>query len=204
MRFDNPYLCFTIEKCVSITRNGETFMESIKLVSSDDRVRARNTQIASIAIESILLLVNVVGIHTSVSTGVLQKLSTEVSVAVSKSAAILGAFGGLRRAMQTGTHLQQASGIWNAIRTTYSAGILMTILRGLLHNMSYWDWVKSVMEMIAVIAASIPMEGGALILKIAMALAQANILFINKFRNITELELFVLVLAELHFMQSFN
>ena len=187
-----PTYILTIEKeggmpCVSITRNGETFMESIKLVSSDDRERARNIQIASIVIESILLLVNVVGIHTSVSTGVLQKLATEVSVAVNRSAAILGAVGGLRRAMQTGTRLQQASGIWNVIRTAYSAGILMTILRGLFHNMTYWDWAKSVMEMIAVIAVSIPTEGGALILKISVALAQA-VLFINKFRNLTELE----------------
>ncbi len=67
---------------VDITRDGEEFMKSIKISSKEDLETAPNTQTASIVIESIFLLAQVLGIHLNISPGALQKLAVKLSAAI--------------------------------------------------------------------------------------------------------------------------
>lgn len=172
---------------VDITRNGEKFMDSMKLASKEDIEKITPLQIASIVIESILFLAQAIGIHVALSAGTLQRLANQVGQAVQRSAVLLSAVAKLRIAMQGGSRFAQARGVFGVITASYSAGVLWTVMKGAFTNMSYWDWMMTAAQMVAAIAASISTDGAVLVAQIAIALASATV-FINKFRNLTEFE----------------
>ncbi len=172
---------------VDIVRDGEEFLKPIMLSTREDILQANELQYASIVIESIILLAQVIGIKADISSGTLQQLVKEINTVVAHTTSILAAVDSLRKAMQGGTRIQQAQGVWRVIRATYDAGIMMTIMKSIFDNMTYWDWIKSVIQMAAVVASSISTDGIALVAKIALALASAAI-FVKKFTNLTKFE----------------
>ena len=170
---------------VDIIRDGEPFMESIKLDTAASIEQASWIQIASIIVEAVLLVLQAVGIKLHVSKQVIERTAKEIVSVVESSSQLQEAVKALEEAAKNGSKLDIAKAIFHLIEECFSAGILWKVIKSLCSNMSIWDWIKTVAIVTAEIIAAT--DGVALIAKIILALDSAYE-FIKKLTNLRTLK----------------
>ena len=171
---------------VDFIRDGKTFKPTEELATLKDIENTKVMQYASIIIEAVLLVIEVVGIAVEVSDYVMHKVAQETA----KSSSILQQeLDNLQKVFEdsSSTVYQKANAIFILIKDSYLASILWTIIKGLCSNTSYWDWMKTAGTVTAMIIAAIDTGGAALIAKIVLALDSAYE-FCKKIVNLTELD----------------
>lgn len=173
---------------VQLTRGGEEFLPRRELGTAADIDWAKLKQYASIIVEAVMLVMQAVGIKASVSRRTMELTIEEVVVAIKNSAA-------LRKTIDTfisswteaGSAISKAKAIFYLLKDLKAANILWTIMKSLCKEMSWLDWVKTSVQLIALIILAIASDGAALIAEIALALVAA-VDFAQKIANLVKLE----------------
>ena len=142
---------------------------------------------ASIIVEAVLLVLQVVGIKVAVSEQVITRTAEEIIPVVASSSQLQKAITALEEASEVGSKWDMAKAIFNLIIDSYSASILWKIIKSLCSNMSTWDWIKTAGIVTTMIVAALATDGAALIAKIILALNSAYD-FINKLTNLSQLK----------------
>ena len=172
---------------VDITRDGKQFMKSKELNTVAAIDETNWIQMASIIVEAVMLVLQVVGIKVVVSEQVIAKTTEEVIPMIKSSSQLQKAIEALDRAAQSGSNMEMAKAIFHLIKDSYSAGILWNIIKSLCSNMTPWDWGKTAGIVTAMIIAALATDGVALIAKIVLALNSAYE-FVKKLTNVDELK----------------
>jgi len=172
---------------VHITRDEENFMDPIRLDSIASTNTASDIQIASIVVESVLLVLQAVGIKLTGDKKIILKTARAIITILNKSSAIQNDVQALIEAVATGSTLKMATAIFNLIKDLFSAGILWQIIKDLCSNMSTLEWIQTALIVTTVIIADMISGGAALIVEIAFALKSAYD-FLKKFKNLSEIQ----------------
>ena len=169
------------------TSNGEKFQDSIELAEKTNILLAITDQQASIIVETIMLAMQVIGIHADIKGNALKNAIAAVKAAGNKQATTT-ALNDLGRIIRNKETIKvQATAIWGLMKAIYHDGVIWGVFKVLRDNMSYWDWAKTVIEVVAAMVAAISTEGVAMMIKIAIALRSA-VVYTKKFFNLMELE----------------
>ena len=172
---------------VDITRDGKEFLPSRKL----DTIAAIDAtswlQMASIIVEAVLLVLNAVGVEIPDNAQVINKVAEEIIEVIKKSPTLQKDIQALEDAAKSGSTTAVAKAIFVLIGHLFSEGILWTIIKGLCVNMSWWDWIQTIVVVGAEIIAALATDGAALIIEIVVALKDA-VQFIAKLTNLTQLK----------------
>lgn len=173
---------------VDITRDEKPFMmESIKLDSGAALAKASSFQIASIVVESVLLVLRSVGIKVSISNQIIAKVVEYIIPVVEHSSQIQQAVHAIEKASKGVSKWDIAKAIYDLIKELYSTGILWKIIKHLLSNVSTWEWIKIAGIVSAKIIAAFGTDGAALIANFVLALNSANKLM-KKLTNLQDLK----------------
>ena len=168
-------------------------MPSINLMATGQEgvMDASWIQMASIVVEAILLVLNVVDVKIKVNESVIQKTAKTVVSILEKSQKLQESLELLEKAFKIGSTYDKAIEIFHLIQACYDDDILWTIIESLCSDMTTWDWVKTVATTVAsIVAASIvagETGGAAFVAKIVLALDSAYE-FVKKFDNLSKLK----------------
>ena len=173
-----------------ITRDGKPFMESKQLNTLAAINETSWSQMASIIVEAVMLVLQAVGIKVSVSEQAILKIAETIIAVIEKNSQLQEAVKALQKAVESGSISDTAKAIFYLIEECYSAGILWEIIKELCGNMSYTDWAITIATVSASIIADFASGGAALIAEIVLALSTAKSAydFYKKFTNLGELD----------------
>lgn len=168
-------------------REGKPIFSQKKLDTQLALTATSLIQIASIIVESVLLVLQAVGVEISVSVSTIIKTAEEIIPVIENSSQLQKAVKALQDAAKSGSNLEIAKAIFILIIDTYSANILWLIIKDLCSNMSWFEWVKTAFIVTTMILAELVTDGAALIAEIILALNSAYE-FIKKLNNLDELD----------------
>ena len=172
-----------------MTREGEEFLSPRELKTKADIDWSKILQYASIVVEAVMLVMQVVGIRASVSSSTMKATIKDTAEAIEKSSAFQQAIQKFVSSWKAagGSATNKAKAIFFLLKETYAAGLLWTIIKSLCREMKWYDWLKTAATVSAMIIAALATDGAALIAKIALAvLAAVN--FAKKIANLVQLE----------------
>ncbi len=174
---------------VQLTRKGEEFLPGRVLATVADTEWASFLQNASILIEAVFLVMQAVGIEISPSESTMNATIEDTVEEIENSAQLQKANAEFISSWETagGDALEKAKAIFILIKDSYAAGILWTIIKSLCKEMKWYDWLKTVAMVTAMIIAALATDGVALIAKIALIILSA-VDFARKIENLLKLE----------------
>lgn len=175
---------------VDITKSGVKYLDSIKLDTTVNAEKASGLQIASIVVEAVALLLSIVGIV--VPEEKIAEVATKIATAIAESPAVKKAIEVLKNVWGSGgSGSSKAKAVWELIKAVWGyrthGNIFIQIVKLLVSGMSWWQIVKTVGVITAMIVAAIATDGIALIAKIILALNSAYE-FGKKILNLNELD----------------
>lgn len=171
---------------VKILRNSGAFMEAMQLDSSKAILSAKWIQIASFVVEMVLFILSVIGIRVDICKVQMQRIIKGV-VPLVQSRAYQRIIATFLTSWRDGSTWHKATAIFIFLKDTYSFGILWNIIKMVIANMSIFDKIKAIAEVIAMLIAAFATDGLALIAKIALALNDA-VNIVEKIKNLKRLE----------------
>ncbi|KAJ7331287.1 hypothetical protein OS493_020077 [Desmophyllum pertusum] len=172
---------------VQLTRDGEEFLPGRELGTAADIDWAKRKQKASIIVEVVMLVMQVVGIAVIVSIETMKAKIEDTVEAIKKSAALQSAINKFisswKEAGRQGNVMSKAEAILNLLVDIQSAGgYLLTIIKSLCEEMPWLDWVKTVAMATALIIAGLETD------VIVFAVVEKAVHFKQKVDNVVKLE----------------
>lgn len=154
---------------VDITKSGVKYLDSIKLDTTVNAEKASGLQIASIVVEAVALLLSIVGIV--VPEEKIAEVATKIATAIAESPAVKKAIEVLKNVWGSGgSGSSKAKAVWELIKAVWGyrthGNIFIQIVKLLVSGMSWWQIVKTVGVITAMIVAAIATDGIALIAKL--------------------------------------
>ncbi|XP_078376819.1 uncharacterized protein LOC144660133 [Oculina patagonica] len=174
---------------VQLTRKGGEFLPGRALATVADTEWASVLQNASILVEAVFLVMQAVGIEISPVESTINATIEDTVEEIENSAQLQKANAEFISSWQAagGDALEKAKAIFILIKDSYAAGILWTIIKSLCKEMKWYDWLKTVAMVTAMIIAALATDGVALIAKIALIILSA-VDFARKIANLEKLE----------------
>ncbi|XP_068705428.1 uncharacterized protein [Montipora capricornis] len=190
---------------VEFTREGEVFLPGRELTTLADIEATSLLQKASIIVEAVMLVMQVVGIKVSVSESAMRATVEDTVKAIEHSSEMQKAIQAFITSWNEagGSAMKKARAIFFLLKDSYTAGILWTIIKSLCRDMTWADWLKTAAEVSAMLVASLLTDGAALIAKIALVV-MAAVDFAKKLHNLAQLEEIKQTLREEHDPQDNN
>lgn len=183
-----PTYCLDISKKsdgqhhVDITREGKEFMPSKKLNTIEAIDTIYYIQIASIIIETVLFVIQALGIKVAVCEQAITTTVEEIIPVIECSSQLQKDVKALEEAAQNGFNAI-AKAILDLVKDSKSAGILWTIINSLFCNSSKKERIK----IYTIVVTALYTDPAGLIAKIKHALCSANG-FLKKLKNLDELK----------------
>lgn len=171
------------------SRGGEVFQENVPLTSKQNVSQTRDQQIASLILEIIFLLLGLAGIRLPLSKSQLQRIIDEILKMI-RAGSFQTTIQQLIDRWTRGNARQRAVAIYNFIGDIFNLGILRNILNIVLADMSAWERIRTIAEVILLILLALGSGGLALIAQILLALND-TVKIGEKIRNL-------ILLNELH------
>ena len=166
-----------------------TDFKTIQLDTRENIDAAYYVQVASIIIEGVLLVLQIIGIEVSVSKTVMERASDELVEQLETSSAFQEAVKKFVDSWDNASsYTNKAMALFYLLKDTYSLGILWNLIKLLCSDMTWWDWTKAAAVISAQLIAALATDGLALIAKIALALKSAYD-FTQKIANLNTLNL---------------
>ena len=179
------------DSVATLTFADGTDFKTIHLNTQADIDYATRMQVASIVIEGVLLITEVVGVGIEVSNEIKKVCSEEiVEEIVSSSAFELAVLKFVTEWDLADNPTSKAKALFDLLNDTNTLGILWTIIETLYTGKGWWDWIKAAAVIIAQIIAAHATGGLALFAKIALALKSAYD-FANKIKNVQQLQMMI-------------
>ena len=174
---------------VQFTREGAEFLPGKQLTTVADIESASFIQMASILVETVLLVMQAVGIEISPSSSTIEATVKETVTAIKNSSKLQRAIAQFIDSWEKagGNALSKAKAIFSLIKDSYAGGILWTIIKSLCRNVKWYDWLETSVKVAAMIIAALATDGAALIAEIALIVLSA-IDFARKIANLGQLE----------------
>lgn len=153
-------------------RGSKKFLDPIQLTSMEGIAYASTLQIASIVIESIFLVLGVIGVKITLKETLIRKIIQEIIPVVEQPAfrRIIDEF---LQSWTTGNTWGKAKAIFTLLKETYSFGIFWKVIKIALSEMSWLDRIKTIALIAATIVAAFATDGIALIAKITLSVNDA-------------------------------
>ena len=173
---------------VQLTRDGEEFLPGRELGTAADIDWAKRKQKASIIVEVVMLVMQVVGIAVIVSIETMKAKIEDTVEAIKKSEALQSAINKFISSWKEadgsqGSVMSKAEAILNLLVDIQSAGgYLLTIIKSLCEEMPWLDWVKTVAMATALIIAGLETD------VIVFAVVEKAVHFKQKVDNVVKLE----------------
>ena len=166
-------------------REGKTFKPPRQLAAASDVDWATMLQYASILVEAWMLVMSAVGVTLDPASETIERVVDDVADAIESSPE-------LERALQefvadwkaTSDVLEKAKALFLLIKDTRETG--KRIIHDLASYMAWFDYLRWVVKGLAMLAVAIATEGGALLLKISLAIVSA-VKFVRKIDNVNQL-----------------
>jgi len=179
----------------SFTRDGETFLKTIRLDSEEAILDASWTQWASITLEAIMLTMACVGIHAQLDQAETASITAHLADEIASSSALQKATKEFESKWRTATSkYDEALAIFHFLKSCNSAGILKKTGEAIIDKMSWWQRAKAIALLTTQIVVALGSDGAALIGEIVLALSTAyefgkkmiNIAELNEMRTLVE------------------
>ena len=165
-----------------------TEFKTIRLATQDGIKYPSRMQVASIVIEAVLLFLKIANIEIEVSNEIIDLCSQNIVAELDASSAFDEAVTKFVIDWNgTENVLHRAKALFYLLKDTYTLGILWTIIKTLYIGIDWWDWIKAVAIISAMIIAAHATGGLALFAKIALALKSAYD-FSHKIENLEQLQ----------------
>ncbi|XP_062603812.1 uncharacterized protein LOC134265606 [Saccostrea cucullata] len=148
-------------------RGGKRFLDPIQLNSMECITNASIYQIASIYIESIFLVLGVIGIKLSFDEALIHKIIKEIIPIVEQPAfrRIIDEF---VHSWISGNAWGKAKAIFTLLKDTYSFGIFWKVVKIAFSEMSWMERIKNLVLVATMIVAAFATDGIALIASISV------------------------------------
>ena len=159
---------------VQVHRKGVEFRSDIMLKTRTNIAFATVLQSASLVIELLLFLLSCAGVEVDLSDAEMWTLVQEVDVFAREPA--------FERALNTfvdawneagGSAWGKAKAIFYFLKDSYSLGFFWKIIKLIVQNMTTWEKIRAIGELVVMIVAAFATEGVALIARIALAVDSA-------------------------------
>ena len=153
-----------------------TEFKTIRLATQDGIKYANRMQVASIVIEGVLLFLKIANIEIEVSSEIIDLCSQNIVAELDASSAFDEAVTKFVVDWNgTENVLHRIKALFYLLKDTYTLGILWTIIKTLYTGIDWWDWIKAVAIISAMIIAAHATGGLTLFAKIALALIKVGI-----------------------------
>lgn len=161
--------------------------KTINLDSIENCNSAYNLQLASIVIETVLLCMQALDIYVDADEEVIENAAERIVADIQNNPAFQRAVVKfVEKWNEAANALEKATALFGLLKETYAVGILWTCIKALCSKMTWWQWVISGAEIVAMVVASIATDGVALIAKLALSVKSAYD-FVQKIANLGQL-----------------
>ena len=162
------------KSAVQVHRKGVEFQPERMLMTINDIETATVLQWASLVVELFLFVLSCVGIGVDLSEAEMRTVVQEVDVLVQEPAfqKALNKFLELWNEAGGGTW-GKAKAIFYFLLDSYSLGFFWKIIKLVVQNMTTWEKIRAIGEVVVMIVAAFATEGVALIARIALAIDSA-------------------------------
>ena len=175
---------------VKMTRNEKEFHPPKEISTRKDADWAVRTQMASIIVESVTFALKAVNMSIPTRNAKMKSVIDKVVAKLERSSELLEASNDFVKAWKKNPSARgKAKAIFVFLGTIYKRipEILWIIIKALLEDNEWYDWVLACARVIALIMAGIATEGVALVAKVSKVVLDA-VDFGRKFSNIESLE----------------
>lgn len=173
------------EKKAEIRRNGNVMYPSISLDTVANINQATNLQIASIVVEALIVVLDLVGVNIPDDAETIRRVIDVVVNQLGKSNNLQNDVEQIRE--DRGDYLAMARDIFTLVIDTFYDGIFWSITKALLYQMSWTDWIISAGRISAFLATLVGTGGLAQLSSLVTELVNAAF-FLQKLVNLGNLQ----------------
>ncbi|XP_063956667.1 uncharacterized protein LOC135154453 [Lytechinus pictus] len=179
----------TVEGQVAkVTRDGAMFLPDINLTClSSNRNKASQLQIASIVVECIILLLELIGINIPDDEEEVKRAIQIALDALGKSKTLIDDVDKIQKDCKNGDYLAMAKDMIVLVVDSFNEDVFWDITEALLSEMKWYDWIITSAQIAAFIAMLVATEGVAEIAELVAELADAAF-FLEKLANLANLQ----------------
>ena len=177
---------------MSFIREAKQFRPSILLKSGTDVKKASYLQIASIVVECIILVLDIIGVHVPADQKLIKDAVAIVVKHLSKSQKLIEDVDRLSEAYKEGNYTEMAKKMFIIVVDCVHEGIFWDITKTLLSGKAWYDWVITAGRIAVFIALLVETGGNTEIAKlIAIVLNAAD--FLIKLSNLSSLNVLLVI-----------
>lgn len=169
------------EKKAQFLRNGNEMYPAIPLDTAGHLNQASDLEIASIVVESIILILEIIGVGVPDDEEDVKKAIGIAVQALSKDSDLLQDVDKIKNDMNN--YPAMAKDIFLLVIDTVNDGVFWAVVKALLSNMPWYDWVLTSAKIAAFIVTLIATDGLAEIAELVAILADASF-FMEKLANL--------------------
>lgn len=168
------------------TKEGEEVFPSILLDSVEYILKVKVFTTVSIVLEAFIFLLNLIGFQVPNSPEYVKKVCEYLIPILSDIQEITDKIVMMVAGYREGDYNKIARGIFSIVLLLYNKGLFGKILNEMLASYSWWDWIKAIVGIVAMIVASVASGGLALVAELVLKVKSA-VEFLQKLTSLGSL-----------------
>lgn len=168
------------------TKEGEEVFPSILLDSVESILKVKVFTTVSIVLEAFIFLLNLIGFQVPSSPEYVKKVCEYLIPILSDIQEITDKIAMMVAGYREGDYNKIARGIFSIVLLLYNKGLFGKILNEMLASYSWWDWIKAIVGIVAMIVASVASGGLALVAELVLKVKSA-VEFLQKLTSLGSL-----------------